>query len=81
MNGEKGERLQHPVERGMNMHFGRKRICIIAADIAGMHLGLRLRQLNIELRDSRTRTQRCRSGNSRSHSGASDAASTSTHNE
>jgi 2-polyprenyl-6-methoxyphenol hydroxylase-like FAD-dependent oxidoreductase len=32
----------------MNMHFGRKRIGIIGADIAGLHLGLRLRQLNID---------------------------------
>jgi hypothetical protein len=32
----------------MDMHFGRKRIGIIGADIAGLHLGLRLRQLNID---------------------------------
>jgi hypothetical protein len=32
----------------MNMHFGRKRIGIIGADIAGLHLGLRLRQLSID---------------------------------
>ena len=31
----------------MDMHFGRKRIGIIGAGIAGLHLGLRLRQLNI----------------------------------
>ncbi len=32
----------------MDMHFGRKRIGIIGAGIAGLHLGLRLRQLKID---------------------------------
>jgi 2-polyprenyl-6-methoxyphenol hydroxylase-like FAD-dependent oxidoreductase len=32
----------------MDIHFGRKRIGIVGAGIAGLHLGLRLRQLNID---------------------------------
>jgi 2-polyprenyl-6-methoxyphenol hydroxylase-like FAD-dependent oxidoreductase len=32
----------------MDMHFDRKRVGIIGAGISGMHLGLRLRQLNID---------------------------------
>jgi 2-polyprenyl-6-methoxyphenol hydroxylase-like FAD-dependent oxidoreductase len=32
----------------MDMRFGRKRIGVIGAGIAGLHLGLRLRQLNID---------------------------------
>jgi glycine/D-amino acid oxidase-like deaminating enzyme len=36
------------MEGDMDMHFGRKQIGIIGAGIAGLHLGLRLRQLNID---------------------------------